>query len=161
LNKVLLSQENILRIIRLTHRWLTQHVQETPIIAVTGLNPHCGDGGIFGGEEEKIILPAIQQAQREGLRVEGPFSADSLFPRARLGEYSAVIAMYHDQGMIPVKMESLGHAVNITLGLPIIRTSVDHGTAYDITGKGVASHRSLIEAIKTAALLAKSTAVLR
>lgn len=156
-----LTRENLVRVIRLTHRWLAQHVKETPRIAVTGLNPHCGDGGIFGKEEEKVILPAVDQTRREGLRVEGPFPADSLFPRAKLGEYDAVIAMYHDQGMIPIKMESLGHAVNITLGLPIIRTSVDHGTAYDISGKGIASHESLIEAVRTAAQLSKSTAVLK
>lgn len=156
-----LTQESIAKIIRLTHRWLSQHVVETPKIALAGLNPHCGDGGIFGKEETETIIPAIQQTLSEGILVEGPFPADSLFPRAKSGEYDAIIAMYHDQGMIPVKMESLGHAVNITLGLPIIRTSVDHGTAYDIAGKGVASAQSLVEAIKTASQLAKSTSVLR
>lgn len=155
----LLTLEKIAGIIRLTHRWLSQHVAETPKIAVTGLNPHCGDGGIFGEEEATMIVPAIELARREGIVVEGPFSADALFPRAKSGEYDAVITMYHDQGMIPIKMESLGHAVNITLGLPIIRTSVDHGTAYDIVGKGVASPESLIEAVKTAALLSRSMTV--
>ncbi len=156
-----LTRENLVKIIRLTHRWLSQHVVEAPKIALAGLNPHCGDGGIFGKEEAETIIPAIEQTVSEGIRVEGPFPADSLFPRAKSGEYDAIIAMYHDQGMIPVKMESLGHAVNITLGLPIIRTSVDHGTAYNIAGKGVASAQSLIEAIKTASQLAKSTSVLR
>lgn len=157
--RALLTLEKIAGIIRLTHRWLSQHVTETPKIAVTGLNPHCGDGGIFGEEEATMIVPAIELARREGIVVEGPFSADGLFPRAKSGEYDAVITMYHDQGMIPIKMESLGHAVNITLGLPIIRTSVDHGTAYDIVGKGVASPESLIEAVRTAALLSKSMTV--
>jgi 4-hydroxythreonine-4-phosphate dehydrogenase len=159
--RALLTQEKIAGTIRLTNRWLSQHVTETPRIAVTGLNPHCGDGGIFGEEESEIIIPAIELARSEGIGVEGPFSADALFPRAKSGEYDAVITMYHDQGMIPIKMESLGHAVNITLGLPIIRTSVDHGTAYDIAGKGLASPESLIEAVKTAALLSKSMTVLK
>jgi 4-hydroxythreonine-4-phosphate dehydrogenase len=154
-----LTPERLLGTIRLTHQWLSRHIAERPTIALTGLNPHCGDGGIFGREEGNIILPAIRSAQAEGIRAEGPFSADALFPRAKTGAYDAVITMYHDQGMIPIKMESMGHAVNITLGIPIIRTSVDHGTAYDIAGKGVATYASLIEALRTAAGIAKFTPV--
>ncbi len=97
----------------------------------------------------------MEEVRKEGIRTEGPFSADALFPRARSGEYDAVVAMYHDQGMIPVKMESMGTAVNITLGLPIIRTSPDHGTAYDIAGKGKASPESMIAALRTAAELSR------
>ena len=151
----LITQERLIKILKLTHQWLSRHVKASPHIAVTGLNPHCGDGGIFGEEEKIVIIPALEQAREEGIQASGPFSADALFPSARSGEYDAVVAMYHDQGMIPVKMESMGSAVNITLGLPIIRTSVDHGTAYDITGKGIACPQSLKSAIQTAVELSK------
>lgn len=157
----LLNQDQIVKTISLTHRWLVQYVTETPRIAVTGLNPHCGDGGIFGKEESDIIVPAIQTAQAEGIQVTGPYPADSLFSRFDPNRYDAVIAMYHDQGLIPVKMAGRGQAVNITLGLPILRTSVDHGTAYDIAGKGIASEESLIEALKMAARLAQSSLALK
>jgi 4-phospho-D-threonate 3-dehydrogenase / 4-phospho-D-erythronate 3-dehydrogenase len=149
------TQERVLTTIRLTHQWLKQHVTETPSIAVTGLNPHCGDGGIFGDEETTAILPALAAAKKEGIKVEGPFSADSLFIRDQHDAYDAVIAMYHDQGMIPIKMDSKGTAVNITLGLPILRTSVDHGTAYDIAGTGTACPESLKIAVKAAIRLSK------
>ncbi len=151
------TRERVLTTIRLTHQWLKQHVTENPKIAVTGLNPHCGDGGIFGDEETTAILPALATAKKEGVQVDGPFSADSLFIRNQHEPYDAVIAMYHDQGMIPIKMDSKGTAVNITLGLPILRTSVDHGTAYDIAGTGTACPESLKIAVKAAIALSKPT----
>jgi 4-hydroxythreonine-4-phosphate dehydrogenase len=117
---------------------------------VAGLNPHASDGGRFGNEEARIIEPAIQQAQSAGIACDGPHPPDTLFTtRARM-HHDAVLAMYHDQGLIPLKMLAFGRAVNLTLGLPIVRTSVDHGTAYDIVGKGTASTESLVEAIKLA-----------
>jgi len=155
----LLTRDRILKTIRLTHQWLTQVGVEHPSIAVTGLNPHSGDGGIFGDEETKMIAPAIEDAQKENIKVDGPFSADALFGRIHEASYDAVITMYHDQGMIPIKMASMDRAVNITLGLPIIRTSVDHGTAFDIAGQGIAKPDSLLEALKVAATLAQSSLV--
>jgi 4-phospho-D-threonate 3-dehydrogenase / 4-phospho-D-erythronate 3-dehydrogenase len=155
----LLTRDRILKTIRLTHQWLTQVGIEQPSIAVTGLNPHSGDGGIFGNEEIETILPAIEAAQKENIKVDGPFSADALFGRIHEASYDAVITMYHDQGMIPIKMASMDRAVNITLGLPIIRTSVDHGTAFDIAGCGIAKPDSLLEALKVAATLAQSSLV--
>ncbi len=157
--KKLITRDRVARTIRLTHRWLTQVGLDHPQIAVTGLNPHCGDGGIFGDEEQSAILPAVELSREAGIAVSGPFPADALFGRIRSHPYDAVVAMYHDQGMIPVKMVSMDHAVNITLGLPIIRTSVDHGTAYDIVGKGVASADSLLEALKVASALTQSSLV--
>jgi len=121
-----------------------------PKIAVAALNPHAGESGLFGREEEAYILPAIKQARSEGAEVSGPLPADSLFHQAVRGRYDAVVAMYHDQGLIPLKLLHFSDAVNITLGLPIIRTSVDHGTAYDIAGKGLADASSLKAAIKMA-----------
>ena len=152
-----ITVDRVLTTIRLTHQWLHRHVTESPKIAVTGLNPHCGDGGIFGGEEQSAILPALDAAKQQGIEVDGPFSADALFIRNRFKAYDAVIAMYHDQGMIPIKMDSQGTAVNITLGLPILRTSVDHGTAYDIAGTGTASPESLKIALGKAAELSQAT----
>ena len=157
--RTLLTHDRILKTIRLTHQWLTQVGIEHPNIAVTGLNPHSGDGGIFGDEETQTIRPAIEAAQKENIEVSGPFSADALFGRIHQASYDAVITMYHDQGMIPIKMASMDRAVNITLGLPIIRTSVDHGTAFDIAGQGVAKPDSLLEALKVAATLAQSSLV--
>jgi 4-phospho-D-threonate 3-dehydrogenase / 4-phospho-D-erythronate 3-dehydrogenase len=154
-----LNQSLIETTIRLTHDWLARYIKSKPKIAVTGLNPHCGDSEIFGKEEKQVIEPAIECARNKGIDVEGPFPADSLFVPKRHSKYDAVVAMYHDQGLIPVKMESEGCAVNLTLGLPIIRTSVDHGTAYDIAGKGVASSDSLINAVQTAAKLSTSLPV--
>jgi len=152
-----ITVERVLTTLRLTHQWLHRHVTEVPRIAVTGLNPHCGDGGIFGGEEQSVIVPALETARKEGIQADGPFSADALFIRNQFEAYDAVIAMYHDQGMIPIKMDSMGTAVNITLGLPILRTSVDHGTAYDIVGTGTASPESLKIALAKAAELSQST----
>jgi 4-hydroxythreonine-4-phosphate dehydrogenase len=128
-------------------------IQE-PKVAVCGLNPHAGESGLFGDEEIKEISPACQEARDAGIKVSGPLPADTLFYRALNRDFDAVVAMYHDQGLGPLKMLAFGHAVNVTLGLPIIRTSVDHGTAYDIAGKGIANPDSLVEAIKLAALMA-------
>ena len=153
----LITEERVLNIIRLIHEWLTRHVTDVPNIAVTGLNPHCGDGGIFGQEETDFILPALKIVQQEGIQASGPFSADALFGRADSQKYDAVVCMYHDQGMIPVKMDSAGQGVNITLGLPILRTSVDHGTAFDIAGKDRACPENLKMALRTASRLSQST----
>ena len=148
--KDLITTELVFNKIRLTHQWLVKFAQEKPKIAVAALNPHGGEGGIFGDEEKNAIDPAIKMARSENIDVSGPWPADALFGRIDSSGYDAVIAMYHDQGMIPVKMASMGQAVNITLGLPIIRTSVDHGTAYDIAGKGEANPDSLMKAVETA-----------
>jgi len=153
----LITEERVLNTIRLTHEWLTRHVTDVPNIAVTGLNPHCGDGGIFGKEEADFILPALKIVQQEGIQASGPFSADALFGRSDSKKYDAVVCMYHDQGMIPVKMDSSGQGVNITLGLPILRTSVDHGTAFDIAGKDRACPENLKMALRTASRLSQST----
>ena len=157
LNKVgqLITRKQIATTIKLTHHWLLEHVKESPKIAVTGLNPHCGDGGIFGKEELTEIIPALDDVRKEGINALGPFSADALFSKFKPNEYDAVIAMYHDQGMIPVKMANKGAAVNVTIGLPIIRTSVDHGTAFDIAGKNCASCESLENATQSAAQFTK------
>ena len=129
---------------------------EPPRIGVCGLNPHAGDGGLFGDEEARIIAPAIAQARSRGIDASGPWPSDTLFARAFAGEFDGVAAMYHDQGHIPFKLMAGLDAVNITLGLPIIRTSVAHGTAYDIAGQGVADPTSLIEAARVAAALIRS-----
>lgn len=148
----LLNVEKIVATIRVTHSALIDFFGEkNPKIAVAALNPHAGEGGLFGKEEEEIILPAIKQAQRLGIEVEGPLPSDTLFYRAARGEYSAVVSMYHDQGLIPLKLLHFEDAVNITLGLPLIRTSVDHGTAYDLAGTGKANPLSLLNALKLAA----------
>ena len=126
-----------------------------PYVAVAGLNPHCGEGGLFGSEEREIIAPAVSRAKQAGIRVEGPLPADTLFAKAASGRFDAVVAMYHDQGLIPLKMLHFSDAVNVTLGLPIIRTSVDHGTAYDIAGKGEANPSSLLAAVRMAAQMAQ------
>ncbi len=119
-------------------------------IAVCGLNPHAGEGGLFGREEVEEISPAVEEARSLGIKVFGPFPADTLFGRALRGEFDVVLAMYHDQGLIPVKLTGFGKSVNVTLGLPVVRTSVDHGTAYDIAGKGIADTGSFREAVKLA-----------
>ena len=155
--KPLITKERVLNTIHLTHEWLIRHVTDVPNIAVTGLNPHCGDGGIFGQEETDYIVPALKTVQTEGIQASGPFSADALFGRPDSRKYDAVVCMYHDQGMIPVKMDSAGQGVNITLGLPILRTSVDHGTAFDIAGRDKACAKNLKMALRTAAQLSQST----
>lgn len=144
------------RITRLVHRELPRFGVRAPRIALCGLNPHAGEHGLLGHEEEEVLEPAIADLRREGLDVSGPFSADSLFVRASRGEFDAVIAGYHDQGLIPVKLAAFGHAVNVTLGLPFVRTSVDHGTGFDIVEKGIADATSLVEAMKVAVDLART-----
>lgn len=129
---------------------------EKPRIAVAGLNPHAGEDGQFGDEEQRIIKPALLLAQEVGINCLGPFPADSLFAHAAHGEYDGVVAMYHDQGLIPVKMLAFNSAVNVTIGLPIIRTSPAHGTAFDIAGKGIANAESMKAAIRTAIDMAKT-----
>jgi 4-hydroxythreonine-4-phosphate dehydrogenase len=134
------------------------HRLAEPRIAVAGLNPHAGEDGLFGREEGRIITPAIERARREGADATGPYPADSLFHQAVAGKFDAVIAMYHDQGLIPLKLLHFHDAVNVTLGLPIIRTSPDHGTAYDIAGAGKADPGSMIEAIALAAAMSRTRA---
>ncbi len=141
--------------IRLTHRCLTTWFGiERPRIAVCGLNPHAGEEEMFGKEESERLLPAISTAESEGIAVSGPYPADTVFNRCRGGEFDAVIAMYHDQGLLPVKLLAFNEGVNITIGLPFVRTSPDHGTAYDIAGKGVADPGSMTAAIVLAAQIA-------
>lgn len=152
-----INKENILRTIRVTHRALKDDFGiADPRIAVAALNPHAGESGMFGTEEEEIILPAVRLAGKEGINVLGPLPADSLYFKAASGEFDAVVNMYHDQGLIPLKMLHFSDGVNVTLGLPIVRTSVDHGTAYDIAGKGVADPASLKAAIGMAAEMIKN-----
>ena len=125
-----------------------------PRIAVLGLNPHAGEGGDIGSEEASIITPTLQNLRDGGMRIEGPFPADGFFGRYKTGMYDAIVAMYHDQGLIPLKMSSFGAGVNVTAGLPIVRTSPDHGTAFEIAGKGIANPGSMIEAVKLAVMIA-------
>jgi len=140
--------------IALTARELPRFGIASPRIAVAGLNPHAGEHGMFGREEEQVIAPAIAACRERRIDVSGPFPADTVFVRAARGEFDVVVACYHDQGLIPVKLAAFGRAVNVTLGLPIVRTSVDHGTAFDIAGQGVADPGSMIAAICLAAKLA-------
>ena len=150
----LVERDRIIKIIHLAHRELVRWGIERPRLAVAALNPHGAEGGLFGVEEASEIMPAIEACHGiDDVSVRGPFSADTVFLRASRGEFDAVIACYHDQAMIPVKCLSFGEAVNVTLGLPFIRTSVDHGTAFDIAGKGLAEHSSMLAAIKLAAEL--------
>jgi 4-hydroxythreonine-4-phosphate dehydrogenase len=144
--------------IGLTARELPRFGIARPRIAVAGLNPHAGEHGLFGCEEQTIIAPAIAACRARGIEVAGPFPADTVFVRARRGEFDVVVACYHDQGLIPVKLVAFGRAVNVTLGLPIVRTSVDHGTAFDIAGRGVADPESMIAAVLLAAKLARRLA---
>ncbi|MCA1797158.1 MAG: 4-hydroxythreonine-4-phosphate dehydrogenase PdxA [Desulfuromonadaceae bacterium] len=147
-----LTQAEVEATLCVTHAALRRYFcpDASPRIAVLALNPHAGEGGMFGDEEERIIAPAIKQAQQDGIQVSGPHSADTLFHFAVQGAYDAVVCMYHDQGLIPLKMLHFDDGVNVTLGLPIIRTSVDHGTAYDIAGSGRANPSSLVAAIEMA-----------
>jgi 4-hydroxythreonine-4-phosphate dehydrogenase len=151
----LLTTERILTTIRIVHRDVGRYFRKNPRLAVLSLNPHCGEGGLFGNEEKNIIQPAVEAARGEGIDAIGPLSADTLFHFAVGGEYDAVVCMYHDQGLIPLKLLHFDDGVNITLGLPIIRTSVDHGTAYNLAGTGKASELSMAAAIKTAARMAE------
>jgi 4-hydroxythreonine-4-phosphate dehydrogenase len=149
-----LTRELVDDIIDLSSRELPRFGIAQPRLAVAGLNPHAGEDGLLGHEEAKVLRPAIEAAQKRGIHINGPFPGDTVFGRAVRGEFDAVIACYHDQGLIPVKLLAFGRAVNVTLGLPIIRTSVDHGTAFDIAGKNVADPASMIEATLLAARLA-------
>ena len=151
-----LSTERITATILLAHAHLARfHNLPCPRLAMAALNPHAGEGGIFGDEEVQIIAPAVRAAQQQGVVVEGPFPADSLFVRAVRGVYDGVICLYHDQGLIPLKLLSWEEGVNVTIGLPIIRTSPDHGTAYDLAGKGKADPTSMAAAISLAAEMAR------
>jgi len=158
LNKVskAISKKRVLQIIKLANETLYNIRGKKPKIGVAGLNPHAGEGGIFGSEEKKKIKPAVDEARRMGINVKGPISPDGIFYLAKVGMFDIVIAMYHDQGLIPLKLLSFNRSVNVTVGLPIIRTSVDHGTGFDIAGKGWANPTSLIEAIKVAAHFSKT-----
>ena len=151
--------DNVLQTLRITHAALLRSLGRAPHIAVAGLNPHAGEGGLFGREEIEYIAPAIAAARAQGLQVSGPLAPDTVFMRARHapghpGEFDVVVAMYHDQGLIPVKYLGVDKGVNVTLGLPLVRTSPDHGTAFDIAGQGVADASSLIEAVRMVQKLA-------
>jgi 4-hydroxythreonine-4-phosphate dehydrogenase len=145
-----ITTARVLEIIRLTHRTLQDSGLVAPRIAVAGLNPHAGENGLFGSEDVDIIAPAIVAAQGEGIEASGPWPADTVFMRARTGAFDVVVAQYHDQGLIPIKYLGIEHGVNITIGLPFVRTSVDHGTAFDIAGLGTADHTSLLAALTQA-----------
>lgn len=153
----LVERDRLVRTINLAHRELQRWGIERPRLALAALNPHGAEGGLFGVEEASEMIPAIESCRVvDDLNVQGPISADTVFLRAARGEFDAVIACYHDQAMIPIKCLSFGEAVNVTIGLPFIRTSVDHGTAFDIAGKGRAEHSSMVAAIKLAAELSTS-----
>jgi len=149
-----LTSARIQQTIELAHTELPWFGFSKPRLVVAGLNPHAGEQGIIGYEDEEILRPTINTCRASGIDVSGPFPADTVFIRGLKGEYDAVIACYHDQGLIPIKLVAFNSSVNVTLGLPIIRTSVDHGTAYDIAGKGVADPSSMISALVLAAKLA-------
>jgi 4-hydroxythreonine-4-phosphate dehydrogenase len=150
-----LTSEGIYRKILLADLAMKDLGFSTPRIAVAGLNPHAGEGGIFGEEERRIIAPAVERGRREGVDVSGPLPPDTVFHQAYHRKFHAVVCMYHDQGLIPLKMIAFDRGVNVTLGLPIVRTSVDHGTAFDIAGKGEADPSSLTEAVRTAVTLSR------
>ena len=151
----LITKARVLKTITLAHAACRAYGINEPRIAVAGLNPHAGEGGLFGHEEETDIIPAINEAQAKGMKVSGPFAGDTIFMRARRGEFDIVVAQYHDQGLIPVKYMGIEQGVNVTIGLPFIRTSVDHGTAFDIAGQGIADASSLAYAFEQARLLQK------
>ena len=146
------TRERVLETVRMTAEGGRRLGFERPRIGVAGLNPHAGEGGLFGDEEIREITPAVADARGEGIEVSGPWPADTLFWRAAEGEFDFVVAMYHDQGHVPVKLSGFDEGVNVTLGLPFLRTSVDHGTAFDIAGRGVARWQSMAAAIRVAAL---------
>ncbi|MEZ5319959.1 MAG: 4-hydroxythreonine-4-phosphate dehydrogenase PdxA [Vicinamibacterales bacterium] len=149
-----LTRDRLRRVITLTAESLPAFGLASPRIAVAGLNPHAGEDGLMGDEEARVMVPAIADARAAGADVSGPYPADTLFVRAARHEFDVVVAAYHDQGLVPVKLLAFGRAVNVTIGLPIIRTSVDHGTAFDIARQGVADEGSLVEAMLLAADLA-------
>jgi 4-hydroxythreonine-4-phosphate dehydrogenase len=148
-----ISTDAVMEKTRLLNRVMRQLCNHPPVLAVAALNPHASDGRLFGDEEKTILTPAVDRARAEGIDVSGPIPSDTLFVRAQRGEFDGIVAMYHDQGHIPLKLLSGLQAVNVTLGLPLVRTSVAHGTAYDIAGRGVADHHSLLEAARVAARL--------
>ena len=151
-----ITANRILSTLRLANEGMKKYFKiPNPKMAVLGLNPHCGEGGLLGEEENKEILPAIAEAKSLGMDVQGPFPADSFFDLSGRYTFDVIVSMYHDQGLIPIKMYDFKEAVNLTLGLPFIRTSVDHGTAYDIAGKGLADPANLVKAILSAANLLK------
>lgn len=152
----LITAEKIFDVIQLSHDFCRRLGIRRPAIGVAGLNPHAGEGGLLGAEEATVIAPAIRRAQRYKLNVTGPIPADTLFHKAYRGDFDAVVAMYHDQGLAPLKMIAFDSGVNITLGLPFVRTSPDHGTAPDIAGKNIARPGSMIAAIQLAVQLAKT-----
>jgi 4-hydroxythreonine-4-phosphate dehydrogenase len=149
-----LTEHLMAQTIRLTARELPAFGCHRPRIAVAALNPHAGEHGLMGHEDDDVLTPAIRTCATEGIAVSGPHPADTVFVRAHRGEFDVVVACYHDQGLIPIKLLAFGRAVNVTLGLPIVRTSVDHGTAFDIAGRGAADAGSMIEAVRLAARLA-------
>jgi len=149
----LITRESVLDTLRLTDQGMRAWGLPQPRLGVAALNPHGGEGGILGDEELRAIAPAVRDARAEGINALGPFPADSIFVRALHGEFDAVVAMYHDQGHIPIKVHGFEDSVTVTLGLPVVRTSVDHGTAFDIAWKGVANESSMRAAIRLAAQL--------
>jgi 4-hydroxythreonine-4-phosphate dehydrogenase len=153
----LLTADRVGDVIELTARGLPRFGFAKPRLALAGLNPHAGEQGILGTEEREVLGPAVASSRAAGLDIVGPLPADTVFVRALGGEFDAVIACYHDQGLIPIKLVAFGQAVNVTLGLPVIRTSVDHGTAFDIAGRGVANPESMIQAVLLAAKLATAS----
>jgi 4-phospho-D-threonate 3-dehydrogenase / 4-phospho-D-erythronate 3-dehydrogenase len=150
----LLTRQVVDGTIALTHEALPQFGIERARLAIAGLNPHAGESGVLGDEDERVLKPAIEAARDNGIDASGPYPADTVFVRASKGEFDCVLACYHDQGLIPVKLLAFGRAVNVTIGLPIIRTSVDHGTAFDIAGRNVADPGSMVEAVLLAAQMA-------
>lgn len=150
-----LTREVVEGVIDLAAAELPRFGIPSPRLALAGLNPHAGEHGVIGREDDEVLAPAVAACRARGVHVEGPFPGDTIFVRAMRGEFDAVVACYHDQGLIPIKLVAFGRAVNVTLGLPIVRTSVDHGTAFDIAGRGIADPSSLIEAITLAAKLAR------
>ena len=150
----LLTRERLETTIALAHAELPRFGVARPRLALAGLNPHAGEGGLLGNEEREVFAPVVARCRARGVDVSDPIPADAVFRRAAEGEFDAVIACYHDQGLIPIKLLAFGRAVNVTLGLPIVRTSVDHGTGFDIAGKGVADPASTIAAVRLAARLA-------
>lgn len=151
-----LTEASLAATIALVARELPRFGIAVPRIGIAGLNPHAGEHGLFGREEADVMVPAIASCRSRGMHVSGPFPADTIFVRALKGEFDVIVACYHDQGLVPVKLVAFGQAVNVTLGLPIIRTSVDHGTAFDIAGQGIADPSSMIAAVRLAARLARA-----
>lgn len=152
-----LTIDSIHELITITYRSLQMDFGiQQPHLAVAGLNPHSGEEGLFGSEEKEIIVPAVKLAQQDGIHVSGPYPPDTIFFQASAGKFDGVVCMYHDQGLIPFKLLHFQDGVNVTLGLPLVRTSVDHGTAYDIAGKGIADATSLKEAVAMAADISRN-----